>query len=275
MKLALLITILTAIPALASNDISWVASTGSDMNPCTRTQPCATFQAAVNATNSGGVVKAADGADFGPVTINAPITIDGNGTGASINVPSGVNGVSIPNFMADTVVIRDLIINASTATANTGRGIDTGSSIEIEKVTITGNYKTGILIQNSTGPIQATIKNSTIVGRSATTCVYINVGGGSVTIRDSLIQHCQYGLYMEGNPATVLMERSEVSYAPYVGIFVDGTIGSAVLRYSDCVVTQTGQGLYMQNGGQIITFRTNMLAGNTTDGSTPFSISLK
>jgi hypothetical protein len=40
-------------------------------------------------------------------------------------------------------------------------------------------------------------------------------------------------------------------------------------------ITQNGTGISVIAGGQIITFRTNMLAGNSTGGSTPFSISLK
>jgi hypothetical protein len=43
---------------------------------------------------------------------------------------------------------------------------------------------------------------------------------------------------------------------------------SAEIRPRDLRISAT-------DGGQIISFRTNMLAGNTTDGATPFSISLK
>jgi hypothetical protein len=55
----------------------------------------------------------------------------------------------------------------------------------------------------------------------------------------------------------------------------NGGGAGATARVSDTVITGNGTGIYASNGGQIITLRTNMLAGNTTDGSTPFSISLK
>jgi hypothetical protein len=41
------------------------------------------------------------------------------------------------------------------------------------------------------------------------------------------------------------------------------------------VITGNTTGVSTVNGGQIITFRNNAWAGNTTDGVTPFSVSLK
>jgi hypothetical protein len=44
---------------------TFVASTGSDSDPCSRVDPCRTFQAAVDATAAGGEVVALDSAGFG------------------------------------------------------------------------------------------------------------------------------------------------------------------------------------------------------------------
>jgi hypothetical protein len=56
----------------------------------------------------------------------------------------------------------------------------------------------------------------------------------------------------------------------------NGTTGpGATARISDSVITGNNLGISAVNGGQIITFRTNMVAGNTTDGSTLFSTSLR
>ena len=98
-------------------------------------------------------------------------------------------------------------------------------------------------------------------------------------MRDSAMRANSSGIYIQGNglggSAAASIERSEMSFNANVGLNVDGIAGPAVARYSDCVITGNVTGLAASNGGQIITFRTNMLAGNTTDGSTPFSISLK
>jgi hypothetical protein len=62
-----------------------------------------------------------------------------------------------------------------------------------------------------------------------------------------------------------------------IGLQADNGPGGAgsTARISDSVITGNTTDISAVNGGQIITFRTNMLAGNSTDGSTPFSISLK
>ena len=50
MGLAICMTLCAALPVLALNTESWVASYGSDANPCTRSSPCASFQHAHDMT---------------------------------------------------------------------------------------------------------------------------------------------------------------------------------------------------------------------------------
>src|SRR5579862_291210 len=70
-----LICPLLAVPAQAQRARVFVASFGSDSNPCSFTQPCRTFQVAVGAVLPGGEVTAIDSAGFGAVTINKAVTI--------------------------------------------------------------------------------------------------------------------------------------------------------------------------------------------------------
>ena len=59
---------------------TFVSAAGSDSNNCADiTTPCLHFQNAVNATVPGGEVVALNPADYGPITINQPITINGQG----------------------------------------------------------------------------------------------------------------------------------------------------------------------------------------------------
>src|SRR5262249_38802870 len=58
---------------------SFVSGAGAGTT-CTRAAPCATFQAAHNATDPGGEVNCIDPGDFGAVTITKSITIDCTGT---------------------------------------------------------------------------------------------------------------------------------------------------------------------------------------------------
>src|SRR5262245_20155668 len=79
-------------PALAIPE-TWVASNGSGMT-CTRAAPCATFAAAQDATDNGGMIKCIDAGNFGTITITKSITIDCTGTNGGISSSSG-NGVFV------------------------------------------------------------------------------------------------------------------------------------------------------------------------------------
>lgn len=75
--LAILVVFASPAHAQSTSNVRWVASTGSDSNPCTRQEPCATFQGALSKTPSGGEVHVVDAADYGPVNVTFPVTIDG------------------------------------------------------------------------------------------------------------------------------------------------------------------------------------------------------
>src|SRR3982750_4378097 len=61
--------------ANAASNRTFVASTGLDTNPCSRTAPCRSFGSAVALTSSGGTVLVLDSAGYGPVTIAQSVAI--------------------------------------------------------------------------------------------------------------------------------------------------------------------------------------------------------
>src|SRR5258707_3718704 len=85
---------------------TWVSGVGDDVNQCSRTAPCKTFAGAISKTAVGGEISVLDPGGFGGVTITKSITLDGDGTLASILV-SGTNGIVI-NGAGITVTIRNL-----------------------------------------------------------------------------------------------------------------------------------------------------------------------
>lgn len=102
----------------ALNGRSWVSSTGSDSNPCTRSMPCATFQTAIGQTNSGGEVDVIDPGDYGTVHLFFPITIDGGGM-ARISIGSNIFGVNVSQTVSGPIIVRNLSIMGSTGSAFT------------------------------------------------------------------------------------------------------------------------------------------------------------
>ena len=112
--LALLVAVfvcaLPAAPAQADRDRVFVASYGSDTNPCTFGSPCKTFQNAINVVTIGGEVTAIDSAGFGPIVISHAITITGpNGFEAgNVDTTSGASAIAINAGPNDNIVISGL-----------------------------------------------------------------------------------------------------------------------------------------------------------------------
>jgi nitrous oxidase accessory protein NosD len=175
----LAVILLAALPALAQNDNSWVASNGSDTYTCLREAPCLTFQHAYDRTNPGGIVKAVDAADYyGTLVVSKAITLDGNG--AEIEIGAGTPGIQV---LAGPVTIRDLTIHAHAA----GIGIYVQSAdIDIENVTITGAQSLGVYATGSSGAVHMTAKNLKVTGAASNG---ILIYGGSASIRDSLPEY--------------------------------------------------------------------------------------
>src|SRR6266498_2811830 len=91
---------------------TWVSGVGDDANPCSRAAPCKTFAGAISKTAAGGEIDALDPGGFGALTITKGMTIDGNGTFASI-LAAGTNGIVINAGVNDVITIRNLSIDGA------------------------------------------------------------------------------------------------------------------------------------------------------------------
>lgn len=288
----------------AQNIISWVASTGSDANNCTRPAPCRTFSTAVAQTVAGGFVHVVDSADYGYFAITKAITIDGAGAAAVVNGFGQQSAIYLNLQNSDVVTLRNLSIypdSGSPTDQVTHFGILTNlagnSSINVENVdVITAGSKTiGIELANSplagsSAKTRAHLRNVRTEGGYAgiwafdpvATLDRVAVTGAqyglivqcpSAAIRDSLFHdNAQVGVQSYGAvySGMFMIERSEISQNN-TGLLAGS---GSTFRLSDTVITGNVVGLGAGQG-TVITFRTNMIAGNGTDGSTPFSTSLK
>ena len=110
----LLLQSVSAAPAASVT--SWVASTGSDANACTRAAPCATFAGALGKTPDGGFILCADSGTFGTpgagLTITQGIEIDCRDHRAVIEITasSGVV-INVTDPAHQSVTIRGVTIN--------------------------------------------------------------------------------------------------------------------------------------------------------------------
>src|SRR5467141_3757793 len=99
------LALLHATPAQAVQIAkTWVAFNGSDGNPCTAVQPCATFQHAHDATLPGGEIGVLTAGDYGRVTVNKSIGITNDGAGeATIQPGASVSGIVVNAGAGDVV----------------------------------------------------------------------------------------------------------------------------------------------------------------------------
>jgi hypothetical protein len=164
----LTITLALALPARATTlTRTFVSSAGSDSNPCTITQPCATFAHAYSLTAASGIIAALDPGKYGPLTITGAITINGNGW-AAITAPAAGNGITINAGATDNVALIGLEIDGAGAGFN-GVVLNSAGSLTVTNCTLqnfatnfsdltTGN---GILMQPTAGTLAFTITNTT------------------------------------------------------------------------------------------------------------------
>jgi hypothetical protein len=133
------------LPAVAAPR-AFVASDGSDANPCTRNSPCRNFQAAHNAVDPGGEVVALDSAGFGDLTITKSVTIMSSpGVFAGIAVTTG-EGVSIGTAGVH-VVLRGLHIN-NAGSGTRGIVMTAGSSLAIENCVVS-RFGVGVRVETA------------------------------------------------------------------------------------------------------------------------------
>src|SRR5215216_7730933 len=109
MMMSLLLTCLTFVStARADGARSYISPSGSDNRPCTRNQPCRTFDAALAKTDAGGEIVAMETGTYDPTTVSKSITLAAApGADVAIRVATG-NAVTVTANAGDIVVLRGL-----------------------------------------------------------------------------------------------------------------------------------------------------------------------
>ena len=134
---------------------TWVSGTGSDANPCSRTAPCQTWAGAFVKTDTNGEISALDPGGFGTVTLSKSITLNGDGTLASI-LNAGTTGIIVnitTNLVTDKVVVRNVSIQGA-GTGTDGVRIIDGQEVILDSVTINGFTDAGVdVTQSQTGNV--------------------------------------------------------------------------------------------------------------------------
>ena len=288
--------LLSALPANAQATRTWVSqATGDDIFPCSRTQPCRTFAAAIGKTFINGEINCIDAGGYGQVTITKSITIDCTGTYGSILAGTAVAGVLI-NIVASaddphrSVRIRGLSINGTgpvgtvgTRTGTDGIRILQASSVFVEDTVINDFAQQGIKVAAGE-TVNLTLDNVTIRNTSGSGVTLSTAGGQVVAslnnvridgtpvgfsanglvranMRNVTLAHNTTGIKTMNADNIINVENTMISYS------TTGVLGNAggTVRMANSVITQNATGL-SASGGSIVSMSGNSLTGNTTDG---------
>jgi hypothetical protein len=259
------LTLLTAtfalvLPAQATLTRTFVSAAGSDANPCTITQPCATFAHAYSLTAASGIIAALDPGKYGPLTITGAITINGYGW-AAITAPAAGNGITINAGTTDNVALIGLEIDGAGAGYD-GIVLNSAGSLTVTNCTVQNfvysgsgdNTGSGLFIQPASGSISFTITDTTVSNNGLVGILYQPTGSAG---------------------ATGVIDSVTMTSNPYgIDLYTARSTGSAVVTLSNSVASNNStDGIFANNGfGASLKFSIDNVtaSGNATDGIAAF-----
>jgi hypothetical protein len=246
-----------------------------------------TYVSGTGVDSSGGEIYVLNSADYGPVTINKSIIITSEGAVAGVLATSGT-AIIISAGPGDAINLRGLDIDGGSSSSY-GIQFNSGLSLSVQKslirnfnqsginfapsgtssllvldCTVTQNAKNGILLSNSA---TATLSRVTAFANG----VGIFAAGSSIsaTLADVVTSNNNYGI---GASAAALMVQNAKVSNNLIGIAADA---GAIMRIGGSTITGNGTGLQATSGGQIQSYATNNVFGNTTDGTPSTTLSLQ
>jgi hypothetical protein len=225
--------LLLQTPAQAQSPRTWVASRGDDINPCSMTAPCRTFNGALSKTAAGGIISVFDSSAYGSVTITKSISIIAEGAQAGILSAKGGTGITIKAGSNDVVNLQGLSLGGQSG----GSGIEVlaAGTVRISHCLIDG-YQAGVDID-------------------VTSAVKVFVSDCQITQSDT-------GLAANQGDSEVVLDRVQL-----VGnqSAIVGTNKQTVLHLSGSTLAFNGVAIGKVDG-KILTSQNNALVGNGSDG---------
>ena len=293
---------------------AFVSINGSDTNPCSATLPCRSFNQGLAVVQSGGEIVVQDSGGYSTgFTITQSVTIDAAGFNASvISIGSG-DLCTISAGASDRVVLRGISFHGASVGTNAINATQVGS-LYVEHCSIAEFGGSGVLMANGgnlfvtnsdvrscglglkVGASGAT--NAGLVAQDSrfsecnltfASAAVVVASSGSGTATGSL-SNCTASSSFEGFVAissggadAKLNLTNCRAFGNGVGVFASNTSsGSAGISMTGCVVTKNGTGIqtFSAAGGGSATVigtgpGTNLIAGNSTDGTAFGSVTLQ
>ena len=246
--------------AKAEGSRSYISPSGSDNRPCSRSQPCRTFDGALAKTDAGGEIIALETATYDPTTITKSITLTA-APGADVVIRS-TNGsaVTANGLTGVTVVLRGLKLSGSGKNGDTvGVSLTQGSSgtaVFIENCLIS-EFGTGI---NAVNNDSARLAITDSVLRKNNTGLIARFNGtkamGAFALRTRFEDNAT-GVLALGS--STVMVKDSVAALNTVGFLAEQGGGFFI---SNSLLTRNGAGVEIRSGSLVLA--SSIVASNVT-----------
>jgi hypothetical protein len=258
---------------------TFVSGSGDDANDCLRANPCASWSGAYDKTLAGGTIVALDADDFGPVTIDKSLTLDGAGERPT-HIGVDATAILVANPAAK-VVIKGLNLDGGNEIIPNlfhyfGVDVLAARVVRIENCRISDFGRAGIRTAPSNSPSRLSVIDSVISDNAANgLSVSAGTSGTGGTINRVTVRNVRFF----GNGASGIGADATGAYGVSVNVFnsqisdnaVDGIRSNGArskVRISNTDITgNLGQGLRTLNGGSTLSWGNNRIADNVVDGA--------
>jgi hypothetical protein len=269
---ALLITVLVcllpAAPALAQAARTFVSAAGSDSNSCTNVaSPCRHFAAAYAATTPEGEIDVLDPANYGELTINQGISVQGHGW-ASVSAVSG--GAAITINGGDKINISGVILDGGGVASSTGILFFAGGTLNLQDSVIRNFTTYGIIFQPNSSSLSQLFVSKTLVSANGSGILITPSGAGTTS---GVLDHVQIetsvnaGLSISTSAQTINVTVADSVSANNAGdgIVADSTGGTpvSIMVRNSTIANNAGNGLNAKDTATVLVTRST-ITGNGT-----------
>jgi hypothetical protein len=270
-----LVAALSAAPAQAQSQHTFVSSQGNDANNCFLTTPCRHLQAALAATSPGGEIAILDTAGYNggvTVTITQAVSIVAPlGIEALIAPPSGGIGIVIAAGASDAISLRGLSIDGA-GIGLTGIQFNSGKSLTVENCVVRHMTGDGIVFVSTTATSALTVSNSLVADNSGMGIEFLPTGSATAVFnRVEVNNNLGHGIFVDGensavtNTINATVSDSVAAGNSVVGFFSATTSGKAPTSLMVFHSVAANNHIGVQAGG---TGATLHLANSTVTGNT-------
>jgi hypothetical protein len=242
---------------------TWVSNTGSDSGTCSIFAPCATFAYAVSQTQAWGHLGVLNAGDYGTVTINKAIEIDGGGL-ASITAGLGT-AITVSTPAGSVVQLHNLKLHG--VLAKDGIDFLGSGGLDLDNVQVTGFGGNCISVNpaKGSGATDVVIKDSTVENCAVGGINLSSITSGVFITAKVINTHVRFA-------NTGLVGNSYMSVTAYDSTFSSPSYGGtttgvsatngASITLDNCQVIGFGFGISTQNAYSVVWVNRSTLINN-------------